>query len=466
MRAAIYTRISADREGAGLGVQSQEHDCRELAASLGASIVAVHTDNDLSAYSGKPRPGYQRLIDDIRAGRIDLVLAWHTDRLHRSPVELEQYVDLCEQRGVQTHTVKAGRIDLSTPSGRLVARQLGSVARYEVEHAVERMQRAKLRSATAGKWKGGRRPFGYADDGITIVEPEAQAIREATAAVLAGASILGLAREWRAQGLRTTTGKAWDGTGVRRTLLRPRNAGLMEHRGEIVGNAEWPALVHEEEWRAVVRILTDEQRRTSPGSAPRWLGSGLYRCGICGGPCIGSKSNGRAVYRCREGGHVSRNARDVDRYVSGVIVERLRRPDFRDALAAPRADVDVPELERLAVTLRDRLDNLATLYASGDIDARQFSQATRSLNGQLDATRQQIADAYSDTALEGIADAPDPGAAWLNSSLDRRRAVLAHLIHVRLVRAKAGRPEGWTAGSTYFDPRHVEIRWIGQQSNT
>ncbi|HET7278384.1 MAG TPA: recombinase family protein, partial [Dermatophilaceae bacterium] len=82
MRATVYARISSDREGAGLGVRAQEQDCRELADSLGWSIVSTHTDNDISAYSGKPRPGYRAMLEEIRSGAVDVVLAWHTDRLH------------------------------------------------------------------------------------------------------------------------------------------------------------------------------------------------------------------------------------------------------------------------------------------------------------------------------------------------------------------------------------------------
>src|SRR3954454_21458539 len=85
MKAAIYCRISRDREGAGLGVQRQEDDCRALARQYGWTVSAVHTDNDLSAYSGKPRPGYRQLLDEMTAGQLGIVVAWHTDRLHRSP---------------------------------------------------------------------------------------------------------------------------------------------------------------------------------------------------------------------------------------------------------------------------------------------------------------------------------------------------------------------------------------------
>src|SRR5689334_8929596 len=108
MRAAIYTRISSDREGAGIKVATQEDDCRLLADQIGATVVTVHSDNDISAYSGKPRPGYRALLEDVAAGRVDVVLVWHTDRLHRSPRELEDYIQACAAHGVRTNSVRAG----------------------------------------------------------------------------------------------------------------------------------------------------------------------------------------------------------------------------------------------------------------------------------------------------------------------------------------------------------------------
>lgn len=156
-RAAIYCRISRDdREGSGLGVKRQETDCRALAKRLGWTVAEVYTDNDVSAYSGKPRPAYKRMLGDLRAGNVNAVLAWHTDRLHRSPRELEEFIDVIEAGKAVVHTVQAGPLDLSTPSGRLVARNLGAAARYESEHKAERIRRKHLESAEQGRWSGGR----------------------------------------------------------------------------------------------------------------------------------------------------------------------------------------------------------------------------------------------------------------------------------------------------------------------
>ena len=139
------------QDGHGLGVERQEQDCRELGARLGWTVVEVFADNDLSAYSGKRRPRYRAMLEAMPAGRIGAVLAWHTDRLHRSPIELEEYIAACNDgRDVPTHTVQAGPLDLSSPSGRMVARQLGAVARYESEHRSERVRRAFFAECAAG----------------------------------------------------------------------------------------------------------------------------------------------------------------------------------------------------------------------------------------------------------------------------------------------------------------------------
>src|SRR5215211_5110793 len=84
MAAVTYCRISADKTGAGLGVERQASDCRDLALKLRLGEPEVLTDNDLSAYSGKRRPGYQQLKQGLREGRWTALLVWHVDRLCRN----------------------------------------------------------------------------------------------------------------------------------------------------------------------------------------------------------------------------------------------------------------------------------------------------------------------------------------------------------------------------------------------
>jgi site-specific DNA recombinase len=455
-RAVVYTRISRDRVGAGLGVERQEADCRQLAVKLGWEVVAVHADNDLSAYTGKPRPGYLALLEDLKAGRADAVLVWHTDRLHRSPAELEDYIGVCQPREVPTVTVKAGPLDLTSPSGRMVARQLGAVARYEVEHMAERQQRARLQAVTDGRWTGGRRPYGYAADGITVMEAEAAVVREVAHQVLAGVSLRRICAELNARGVRTSTGKAWQQTSLRTVLLRPRNAGLMQHRGQVVGPANWPAILEEDTWRAVVAVLTDSGRRTQTTTARRWLLSKIAVCGVCGAPVKSTSTSGRTVYACSSGKHVVRDAAKVDAFVEQVILERLSRPDARELLV-PDKKVDTTALHGRDTALRERLDELGRMFADGEIDARQLREGTERIRTQRADISAQLADAGRGSVLAGVADAPDPAAVWQGLDLDRRRAVVDVLVQVVILPGRRGRRPGWAAGEDYFDPRTVAV---------
>jgi site-specific DNA recombinase len=460
-RVAIYTRISQDREGAGLGVERQEADCRALAEQLGWTIVAVHADNDLSAYSGKPRPGYEALLADLRAGTADAVICWHTDRLHRRPVELEDYIAVCEPRGVPTMTVKAGPIDLATPAGRMVARQLGAVGRYEVEHMVERQQRARLQAATSGKWSGGRRPYGYGADGITVHQAEAETLQWAAGQVLAGRSLNAIVADLNARGAHTSTGRAWRPTELRRVLCRPRNAGLMVHRGQVVGPAGWPSILDEDTWRGVRAVLDDPGRRTNTTVARRWLLSGLAVCGVCGEPvrsfsASSQRRKTKPVYTCRTGKHVIRTAEEVDRFVEAVILERLSRPDARELLA-PDQQADTAALHARDTALRERLDELGRLYGDGAIDALQLQAATASIRSQRERITAELAAASRGSVLAGVVDAPDPARVWQGLDLSRRRAIIDTLATVTILPARKGRRPGWQPGQTYFDAGTVKI---------
>ncbi|GGM65006.1 serine recombinase [Longimycelium tulufanense] len=474
-KAIIYVRISQDREGAGLGVERQEADCRELANRLGWTVVDVCKDNDVSAYSGKPRKGYRRLLADLEAGKATGVLTWHTDRLHRSPAELETYIDVCEGRGIVTHTVKAGYLDLSTPSGRMVARQLGAVARFESEHKGERIRRARRQAAQAGRWQGGARPFGFEADGETVRADEAAEIAKATDAILAGATLRSVVRDLNERGFRTTFGKdEWTTIAFKDVLLRPRNAGLMVYRGEIVGKAAWPAIVPEEKWRALVSKLKDPARRSNLGSSRvKWFGSGLYVCGVCNLPRLRVSTCGaqkKPAYRCttrergRQSGHVTRVASNVDNVVERLIVARLQRRDAVDLVNASKADtVDATALHAEAMALSQRLEELSALFAEGAITAIQLKTGTDKLRARLQEIDAELASAGEADPLVGIIGAPNVAEIWFGTkpdrsdglSLGRRRAILDTLLTVTVLPTGVGR----RPGGSYFDPNSLDIFW-------
>jgi len=462
-RAAIYCRISKDKVGAGLGADRQQADCRALADRLGWTVAEVFTDNDISAYSGKPRPAYRAMLDAIRAGRVDAVLAWHNDRLHRSPVELEDYISVCEPRSVPTYCVKAGVLDLTTASGRMTARISGAVARHESEHASERICGQKAKATAAGEWTGGGRPFGYSRDGAELVGAEADAIRDGVRRVLAGESVYSITKQWQAT-VPPVRGGKWHAGNVTRILTRPRSAGIAAHHGEEVGRGSWPAIITEDEHRAVCAVLKDPARCTYSGvRSLKWVGSGLYLCGRCGADLRSATASNRdgslrRIYRCRTGSHTNVNAERLDEFVIETVCGVLDRDG---AGLLPVADREATgELHAEANTLRARLDELGDMLGDGELTRTQYARQRERIVGKLDAVTTALAAHQTGSCLDGIATAEQPSAAFLAAPVARQRAVVDALCTVTIGRATPGRlPRG-----VDFDYSRVQITPREQQS--
>lgn len=468
--AAIYCRISQDREGAGLGVARQEEDCRSLAEERELKVGEVYVDDDLSAYSGKPRPAYLQLLADLKAGRFGTVIAWHTDRLHRSPLELEEYIAVCEERSVTTLTVKAGHLDLETPSGRATARTMGAWARFESEHKADRIKRAMQQIRDAGQFTGGRFPYGWRrPDGETrppyqINPAEAAVIREAAKKILAGGTLIGTAEHLNAQGHLSPTGQLWTATPLKQVLMRAKNAGVVQNDdGEVIGPSQFPAILPEDQWRAVVAIVANPDRKLKAPRHSRFLLSGLALCGKCGKTTrikvVGDRSGKKhRTYTCfsKGSGHPHKRREYVEAYVTDAVLAYLERPDTLKALSEglgqdPRTE-ERDNLAERADGLRRRRDAAAESYAAGKMSLATLERVTEAITRELEEVEARQVAMVSDGALTAVLGAGDVRAAWEAASTDQRRAVIDALCTVTLL------PSPRT-GPRHFDPSTVRIDW-------
>ncbi|PHV64630.1 recombinase family protein [Williamsia muralis] len=455
MQAVIYARISKDRTGAGLGVNRQVEDCERLAATLGWNVVETYSDNDVSAYSGRRRPSYDRMLKDLASGRASAILAWHADRLHRRPVELEDFITFCEEHRIEIRTVNAGDFDLSTASGKMVARMLGAAARHEVEHSIERQKRAKAEAAEHGKYRGGRRPFGWDSDGMTLNHVEAQSIQRAANELLAGRSLRSIVKEWNESGLRTSFGnKEFNTLTAKKILLRPRNAGYALHEGRRIHSGQWEHILDVDTFTALEALITDPARGRSIAFERRWQGSGVYVCGRCSDTMLVSQTKGVHYYRCASGPHLTRVADQLDALVSSLAVERLA-----DANLTSGADdgVDVDGLRTRREALQIRLDELATMFADGTVSGQQLQVGSKRLRADLAAVEAEIAAAQQTSVMANMAlTEGDIEERWEGLSPDLRGKVIAALMTVTVLPA----PKGRRPGGGYFDPDCVQIDWL------
>lgn len=436
MRCAIYTRISKDPTGSLAGVTRQETECRALVERLGGEVSVVLSDNDVSAYSGKKRPGYEELLRLIDARAIDAVVVWHTDRLYRRMGDLERYIAVCQPANVPTHSVQAGPLDLATPSGRMIARQLGAVAQYESEQKGERHRAANRQRVLQGKHFGTRRCFGYSPDGLVILEEEASALRDAFGWVLDGVALREIARRWNAAGHRTPQkGNEWTGDVLRRTLQTPRLAGLVKYKGEILPGvqAEWPAIVDVDTWQAVQAVFANPARRTTPNHWAPLLLSGVAVCDQCGAAIqSGGTRNGRARLRCSKmGGHVYREAGPIEDLVERAIVRRLEQPDALSAFVRKGSGVDVPRIRAEIEVLLKRQEAMAEAFADGDVTLAQLKASNERTTARIADLEAKIPAAVP-PSLRALASAPDVEAAWAGLDLEAKRQVIRILAEVRI----------------------------------
>ena len=460
-RVGIYCRISQDTQGDGLGVARQEADCRALCERRGWDVGAVYIDNSVSAYGSKVRPEYRRLLDDLNAGAITGVVVYDTDRLTRQPRELEEFLDVCDAAGVRHLATCTGDIDLSTDDGRLHARILGAFNRKESDAKKRRVLRKHEELANDGKvGGGGTRPFGWEPDLLTIRESEAIHIRDWARLVLVGDSLRSLVVEAERTGVPTVTGARWSVQVMRRLLTAPRNAGLREHRGEIVGRAVWPPILDEVTARRVRGLLTDPDRRTFDGrTARRYLLTGFIYCGLCGGRIVARPMSGRVPsYTCPSGppmhgcGKIRRHGIHLEAYITEAVLARAADPAITAARTqAQLADAGDDLAERIAAVER-QLNELGEDLADGKIGRIELHAASTKLRNRLTRLRHELEQRDRDDVAAMLTSAADLAATWDTMHLDRRRALIDALIE-RITLTPCVR------GLNRFDPTRVQITW-------
>lgn len=405
-------------------------------------MAAEHVDNDRSATSGAVRPEFERLLSSTP----QRIIVWHIDRLVRLTRDLERVISL----GADVHAVQAGHLDLSNPAGRAVARTVTAWATYEGEQKAERQKASNDQRASAGIPSAGRRCYGYSADGRSIVESEAVHVREAAQDILNGRSLRSVARKMNAAGATSTAGNPWKPTELRRYLIRPRLAAKRVHRGEVVGDGCWPAIISEDDHVQVNAILSDPSRR--PKGRPRaYLLSGIGKCGICGSRLYGRIEKRGPIYVCESGAHLGRKIAGIDAYVESVIVRRLALPDAATAFTHPDQTDRADELRREQRALTNRLDGLAEAFAAGDIDRRQLTAGTARLRERIDAVGTELPTLAYTPSIGPLVTADDVENAWEALDTETRRSIVDELLSVTV------HPAG--QGARVFDPETVQIEW-------
>lgn len=430
-RCAIYTRkstsVGLDSDFNSLDAQ-REACLAYIERQPGWKLVNERYDDGGFTGANTERPAFQRLLADVDARRVDIIVVYKVDRLSRSLLDFVKVMERLNSSGASFVSVTQN-FSTADAMGRLTMNMLMSFAEFERSMIAERTRDKIAASRRRGKWTGGPVPFGYSviDKKLVIDEVEACAVREAFELFLQHRQMALVARLLTERGLlpRGSSrppkhGLRWTKDSIARILRNPIYAGFMRY-GDERHPGEHPRIVDEATFLYAERILSEAERDLRfTGVNPDYVLRGLVRCGLCGGAmCPGStRSKKGRVYRFYRCSTRDKHGKDacaarplpagpleelVAQRISaavqeGALIEHIeaalqrRIENQRAALEKVRADLPgrVASASATASKLTDELDKL-------DDPARELAgERLRSETDRLGAAERQLEETERD----------------------------------------------------------------------
>lgn len=389
MRAALYIRVSSDEQAKhGLSLAEQEHDLKEYAAQHGYTITGIYADEGTTARKGLHlRKELQRLLEDVKAGRVDIILFIKLDRWFRN---IADYYKV--QAVLDTHKVDWIAIhedyNTNTSAGRLNLNIRLSIAQNESDQTSDRIKfvfegKKRRREALTGIL-----PLGYRIENKRIVpDPQwAGAVQDIFAHFLLSQSVL------------ETTVYARERHGINWRHMSTRRALKNEsYIGTFYGIPDYaPGIINPDTFQRVQQVLTARRMEAPRAGRLTFLFSGLVHCPECGHVLVANKGHKyknqteykNKLYRCP--GHM------VEKECSwtGTIFERPLERFLLDNLKARlmehaatlqqhrRATGEEKAAKKIKAT-REALDRLKDLYVTGCIDRATYDKDFKKYNQQL-----------------------------------------------------------------------------------
>lgn len=461
MRSVIYTRASLDQTGEGKSNSRQRDECLRLIEYKRWDLVEVGgepsvDDVSISAYAGKLRPGWERILKMIEAGEVDVVVAWHLDRLTRNMADLERLIILCEEHNVLVATA-TGDIDLTNDTGRMVARILAAVARQEVERKAARQRLAHAQRRSEGKPWLGVKILGYNKDG-TLNQVEAEAMRQAADDIINDRVGMGeLGRRWTSQGLTSPyqrkdgegNPKPWTRHGIANLLTNPRVAGYVtavekpSNKVTVLGKGDWEPVLDETTFTLLGAKLADPARRsgqaTKTGRLPANLLTGIMRCGTCGKTVRAAKVSATGpAYACYNS-HVSIGREVADEFARSVFAATvaLAAPESVMGDQMPRASTE--DIAQKIEALRSQQATITRVFGRQLMPEADYEAAMEDLGAQVKALEATGQVAGQEIEWERVR--VDSVRNFLSQSMSDQRIVLDRLAEITLHRRIGNRTD-------------------------
>ena len=419
-RCAVYTRKSTT---AGLeqdfnSLDAQREACEQYIrcqAGLGWQLIPEEYSDGGFTGANLERPAFQRLMQDVEAGKIDVVVVYKVDRLSRSLLDFARVMDRFNRAGAAFVSVTQN-FSTADAIGRLTLNMLMSFAEFEREMIGERTRDKMAASRRKGKWTGGSPPLGYdvVDRKLVVNQSEAALVRRIYQLYLDLRSAVAVAGALNAEnrttkhhvstGGRSHGARAWEKNSVLHVLRNPIPAGLMSCHGQVHEGQQQP-IIDRVTYQRVQNLLDERAgQRTQWGRNPEYILTGIIRCARCGQPYSpASNRKGTREYRYYRCSTRDKRGRDAcsaaplpAQAIEEFVVERVRAALADGTLAA---DVTQAVKERLAgqraALLAERQElpaQIAVLSSEGKRVVDLASNVTGTGRRLLDTKLQDVGD--------------------------------------------------------------------------
>ena len=380
--AALYARVSSDRQDVDLSVAAQLRALREYAQKNGYLVVREFVDE---AESGRiaDRPQFRKMIDEASRPNSSFqeILVWKFSRFTRKREHAVAFKSLLRRKGVRVVSITEHADD--TPTGKLMEAIIESVDEFYSENLAEEVKRGMREAASRGYWMGSRTPYGYSRvmvaDGakkrptLELDPDAAQVVRRIFDLAEAGTGMLKITRTLNDEGIASPTGKLWSKNGIHFILRNEVYMGTLIWGARGKDKAEpvriekaFPAVVSKAQFRRVNKLMHSRApKRTHPrrvGST--YLLSGLVKCHKCKRALSGqdAKSGQFAYYVCqsliKQGSGACDSPRLNARRFEELVVEKIRSNILTDGSITELVKAVDEEMDGVAAEQRQRLETI------------------------------------------------------------------------------------------------------------
>ena len=380
--AALYARVSSERQDVDLSVAAQLRALRDYAERNGYLVVREYVDE---AESGRiaDRPQFSLMLDEAAKQEAPFkeILVWKFSRFTRKREHAVAFKSMLRRRGIRVVSITEQADD--TPTGKLLEAIIESVDEFYSENLAQEVSRGMREAASRGFWMTSYAPYGYrkvhVQDGaktrprLELNPPSDAVVRRIFDMVLHGKSILDITKALNAEGIPTTNGKKWLKTTINTMLANEAYTGTLVWGANAkdgtppvrIENA-FPAIVSQQEFRKVRRLLRSRApNKVNPRRASSaYLLSGLLKCETCGKAMTAAdaKSGKYTYYVCHSLLKKGKGTCDTPRLNSKsfekLIIDQIRENVLTESNIRDLVKLLDEEMDGAAREQRERLETI------------------------------------------------------------------------------------------------------------